>query len=226
MAAVALLLALSVSRSSAFSFPLSPFASSPHLTLSAYHTLTCSYEAQGSVYFDTRAFDASDAHHYAKLRPEAVGDLHALAEGEGASCPRAPVSSPHSPSSSALIAVDISSGELSGDAGGKRYPNDFALWKASKPGEPEWDSPWGKVRTRARARAWRDGWRSVTFSSIHHFCFSLRRPLFPQGRPGWHIECSVMASDVLGATMDIHSGGVDLKFPHHDNEIAQSEARW
>lgn len=70
----------------------------------------------------------------------------------------------------------------------KRDPLDFALWKAEKPGEPSWDSPWGK------------------------------------GRPGWHIECSAMSSKYLGDTIDIHSGGVDLVFPHHENEIAQSEA--
>jgi cysteinyl-tRNA synthetase len=71
----------------------------------------------------------------------------------------------------------------------KEDPLDFALWKASKPGEPAWDSPWGK------------------------------------GRPGWHIECSVMAQSTLGETIDIHGGGADLIFPHHENEIAQSEAR-
>ena len=65
---------------------------------------------------------------------------------------------------------------------------DFALWKAAKPGEPFWDSPWG------------------------------------QGRPGWHIECSVMATKYLGDTIDIHGGGSDLIFPHHENEIAQAEA--
>ena len=70
----------------------------------------------------------------------------------------------------------------------KEDPIDFALWKAAKPGEPSWDSPWGK------------------------------------GRPGWHIECSAMANRYLGKTIDIHSGGVDLTFPHHENEIAQSEA--
>ena len=69
----------------------------------------------------------------------------------------------------------------------KRHPMDFALWKASKPGEPEWDSPWGL------------------------------------GRPGWHIECSAMASKYLGQPFDIHGGGNDLIFPHHENEIAQSE---
>ena len=70
----------------------------------------------------------------------------------------------------------------------KRDPLDFALWKAAKPGEPSWDSPWGK------------------------------------GRPGWHIECSTMAKKHLGETIDIHGGGQDLQFPHHENEIAQSEA--
>jgi cysteinyl-tRNA synthetase len=70
----------------------------------------------------------------------------------------------------------------------KRDPLDFALWKAAKPGEPTWDSPWGP------------------------------------GRPGWHIECSAMARRYLGDTFDIHAGGNDLIFPHHENEIAQSEA--
>ncbi|MCX7724580.1 MAG: cysteine--tRNA ligase [Thermodesulfovibrio sp.] len=70
----------------------------------------------------------------------------------------------------------------------KKNPLDFALWKASKPGEPWWDSPWGK------------------------------------GRPGWHIECSAMSIKYLGETFDIHGGGADLIFPHHENEIAQSEA--
>jgi len=70
----------------------------------------------------------------------------------------------------------------------KRSPFDFALWKSSKPGEPVWDSPWGK------------------------------------GRPGWHIECSAMSAEYLGETFDIHGGGKDLIFPHHENEIAQSEA--
>lgn len=69
----------------------------------------------------------------------------------------------------------------------KRHPMDFALWKASKPGEPTWESPWGT------------------------------------GRPGWHIECSAMASRYLGQPFDIHGGGTDLIFPHHENEIAQSE---
>lgn len=69
----------------------------------------------------------------------------------------------------------------------KEDPADFAVWKAAKPGEPSWNSPWG------------------------------------QGRPGWHIECSAMANKYLGKTIDIHSGGLDLIFPHHENEIAQSE---
>jgi len=70
----------------------------------------------------------------------------------------------------------------------KRDPLDFVLWKQAKPGEPAWDSPWGK------------------------------------GRPGWHIECSAMSCAHLGETFDIHGGGMDLKFPHHENEIAQAQA--
>ncbi|KAG8931240.1 hypothetical protein FRC02_003014 [Tulasnella sp. 418] len=125
----------------------------------------------GSVYFDVNAFDGGKggasqkqqeewSHFYAKLQPTKKGNEKALEEGEGA----------------------LSTGAS------KRHPADFALWKASKPGEPAWPSPWGP------------------------------------GRPGWHIECSVMATEILGENMDIHSGGIDLEFPHHDNEIAQSEA--
>ena len=69
----------------------------------------------------------------------------------------------------------------------KRHPMDFALWKAAKPGEPAWDSPWG------------------------------------QGRPGWHIECTAMSLKYLGVNFDIHGGGRDLIFPHHENEVAQTE---
>ncbi|EDW01873.1 cysteine--tRNA ligase, cytoplasmic [Drosophila grimshawi] len=122
------------------------------------------YEANGSVYFDVNGFDKREKHHYAKLVPEAYGDTQSLQEGEGD--------------------LSVTEERLSE----KRSPNDFALWKTSKAGEPWWDSPWGR------------------------------------GRPGWHIECSAMASDIFGSTFDIHTGGVDLKFPHHDNELAQSEA--
>lgn len=115
----------------------------------------------GSVYFDTVKFENDPNHDYAKLQPWNKGSLELINDGEG------------------LLSVDGSS---------KKLPADFALWKASKPGEPAWDSKWGR------------------------------------GRPGWHIECSVMASDILGEVIDIHSGGVDLCFPHHDNELAQSEA--
>src|SRR5688572_14373728 len=73
------------------------------------------------------------------------------------------------------------------EGAGKRNPADFALWKAAKPGEPTWDSPWGP------------------------------------GRPGWHIECSAMSIKYLGPTFDFHGGGLDLMFPHHENELAQSE---
>lgn len=94
------------------------------------------------------------------------------------------------------VRADPAYGELSGqridamlaaeESAGKRDPLDFALWKAAKPGEPAWDSPWGP------------------------------------GRPGWHIECSAMATRYLGPTFDIHGGGLDLVFPHHENELAQS----
>ena len=148
------------------------------------------YESQGSVYLDTEAFQKSgkfssstalplrhversqnhailclcwsvSGHHYRKLNPfKGETSANEMAESEGAL----------------------------GSTGEKRNANDFALWKASKAGEPRWESPWG------------------------------------EGRPGWHIECSVVASDILGQNMDVHAGGNDLKFPHHDNELAQSEA--
>ena len=121
------------------------------------------YKGETSIFFDTEAYTKS-GHSYPKLKPG--GDKNStedeMAEGEGA------------------LTKNVE--------GEKRSPNDFALWKFSKPGEPQWDSPWGV------------------------------------GRPGWHIECSVMASDILGDNMDIHAGGWDLKFPHHDNECAQAEA--
>lgn len=116
----------------------------------------------GSVYFDIDSFEKS-GHSYSRLEPWNKNDRVLQADGEGS----------------------LSKGKLM-----KRSENDFALWKASKPGEPAWLSPWGR------------------------------------GRPGWHIECSAMASDAIGRTIDIHSGGVDLRFPHHDNELAQSEAYW
>ncbi|KAF2727303.1 Cysteinyl-tRNA synthetase, partial [Polyplosphaeria fusca] len=116
----------------------------------------------GSVYFDVDSFEKA-GHSYSRLEPWNKNDLALQADGEGS---------------------------LSKGRSMKRSENHFALWKASKPGEPAWPSPWGR------------------------------------GRPGWHIECSAMASEVIGKTIDIHSGGVDLRFPHHDNELAQSEAYW
>ncbi len=83
--------------------------------------------------------------------------------------------------------IEAMQGDGGGSAERKRASADFALWKSAKPGEPSWDSPWGK------------------------------------GRPGWHIECSAMSRGLLGETFDIHGGGLDLVFPHHENEIAQSE---
>jgi len=124
------------------------------------------YKSNGSVYLSLDAFQEA-GHNYRKLNPAGPGGAATtaaeMAEGEGAL------------------------GGVGGDSE-KRNPNDFALWKASKAGEPAWESPFGP------------------------------------GRPGWHIECSVVAGDILGERIDIHSGGEDLKFPHHDNELAQSEA--
>jgi cysteinyl-tRNA synthetase len=84
--------------------------------------------------------------------------------------------------------ADQEAGNRTLEGSGKKNAADFALWKAAKPGEPAWDSPWGR------------------------------------GRPGWHIECSAMAMKYLGNTFDIHGGGMDLMFPHHENELAQSES--
>ncbi|MGV0408221.1 cysteine--tRNA ligase [Corynebacterium resistens] len=81
---------------------------------------------------------------------------------------------------------EMDQGESAGT--GKRDPRDFTMWKAAKPGEPAWDTPWGR------------------------------------GRPGWHIECSAMATTYLGSEFDIHCGGLDLQFPHHENEAAQATA--
>ncbi|KAI9759643.1 MAG: 3',5'-cyclic-nucleotide phosphodiesterase (PDEase) (3':5'-CNP) [Chaenotheca gracillima] len=117
----------------------------------------------GSVYFDIAAFEAA-GNQYARLEPWNRNDKELQADGEGSLSKK--------------------------KASEKKSDADFALWKASKQGEPSWDSPWG------------------------------------EGRPGWHIECSAMASDRLGSHIDIHSGGIDLAFPHHDNELAQSEAYW
>jgi len=119
------------------------------------------YASNGSVYFDIDGF-TEKGYSYRKLVPAACCTAAEMEEGEGA------------------LATD--------DTKEKKNPNDFVLWKKSKPGEPAWDGVWGP------------------------------------GRPGWHIECSVMATHIMEEYLDIHAGGEDLKFPHHDNEMAQSEA--
>jgi len=118
------------------------------------------YEVAGSVYFDMERY-LGQGHDYPKLDPFKLDSTALMAEAEGA-------------------LADTKTRTQ------RKSSRDFALWKASKPGEPSWPSPWGG------------------------------------GRPGWHIECSAMASHVLGDNLDIHTGGEDLKFPHHDNEMAQS----
>lgn len=118
--------------------------------------------SDGSVYFNIKAYEAA-GNEYARLEPWSRNDTGLMSGGEGS---------------------------LTKTSSEKRSEADFALWKASRPGEPSWPSPWGN------------------------------------GRPGWHIECSAMASEQFGGHMDIHSGGIDLAFPHHDNELVQSEAYW
>ena len=117
------------------------------------------YEVEGDVYFSVRSYPS-----YGELSGRNVDEM------EGG----------HRELRAESAGVDV--------ADRKRDPLDFALWKAAKPGEPAWDSPWG------------------------------------QGRPGWHIECSAMSRKYLGLPFDIHGGGGDLVFPHHENERAQSEA--
>ncbi len=127
------------------------------------------YEAGGDVYFDVTSFPG-----YLQLSGRKLDDMQAGA-GERAGAPDA------TPESPAVVPIDATEPL-------KRHPLDFALWKAAKPGEPAWDSPWGP------------------------------------GRPGWHIECSAMSSQYLGEVFDLHGGGMDLIFPHHENERAQSWA--
>lgn len=117
------------------------------------------YAAQGSVYFDMAAWTAAPEGDYGAISGNRVEDLADAADPHG-----------------------------EGAARGKRGPQDFALWKAAKPGEPSWPTPWGP------------------------------------GRPGWHLECSAMATWYLGESFDIHGGGLDLQFPHHENEAAQAHA--
>ncbi|MBN3927288.1 cysteine--tRNA ligase [Nostoc sp. NMS4] len=122
------------------------------------------YPADGDVYYAVRQFS-----EYGKLSGQKLEDLQVgKSDAYGGLRQRVNVEDPEYQK--------------------KKDPFDFALWKAAKPGEPAWESPWGA------------------------------------GRPGWHIECSAMVRDRLGDTIDIHAGGTDLIFPHHENEIAQSEA--
>ncbi|MHC5595076.1 MAG: cysteine--tRNA ligase [Nostoc sp.] len=122
------------------------------------------YPADGDVYYEVRQFA-----EYGKLSGRKLEDMQAgRSDAYGG----------------LRLRVNVEDPEYQK----KKDPFDFALWKAAKPGEPAWESPWGA------------------------------------GRPGWHIECSAMVRDRLGDTIDIHAGGADLIFPHHENEIAQSEA--
>lgn len=134
------------------------------------------YATGGDVYYQVQEFP-----EYGKLSGRRLEEMQAGASGR---VPR--------PDKTSLRVVGDAEGQRvevgSDDGAKKKNPFDFALWKAAKPGEPAWESPWG------------------------------------DGRPGWHIECSAMVRECLGETIDIHAGGADLVFPHHENEIAQSEA--
>jgi cysteinyl-tRNA synthetase len=156
------------------------------------------------------ALGVARADHYPRCTdhiPEMIALIQRLLEKKMAYvAPASPVQDGRRPPDGSVYfsAVDFSGyGKLSGRSAedkevfarvdrepGKKTAADFALWKASKPGEPWWDSPWG------------------------------------HGRPGWHIECSAMSRKHLGQPFDIHGGGVDLVFPHHENEIAQSEGAY
>ena len=149
------------------------------------------YEANGSVYFDTVAFNSDETKRYGKLDPSKVAAGQAAGNAGASDAAAAAVDTEWTEGKSVAELLAEGEGSLSsGSEGDKRHPADFVLWKASKVGEPAWDSPWG------------------------------------MGRPGWHIECSAMASDLLGQQMDINAGGCDLKFPHHENQIAQAEAHY
>src|SRR6266446_5041486 len=146
---------------------------------------TRAYDALGCLPPDAEPRATGHVPEMIELMRRLIGTGHAYASGGG-------------------VHFDVRSyehyGELSGqrlehmraaedvDESGKRDPRDFALWKAAKPGEPAWETPWGP------------------------------------GRPGWHLECSAMAMKYLGASFDLHGGGEDLIFPHHECEIAQAEA--
>jgi cysteinyl-tRNA synthetase len=131
------------------------------------------YPAAGDVYYEVQKFP-----DYGKLSGRKLEDMQAGASGRVEEDPEASKKREEALRVSDPLSLPSK----------KRYPFDFALWKAAKAGEPAWESPWGN------------------------------------GRPGWHIECSAMVRERLGETIDIHVGGGDLTFPHHENEIAQSEA--
>jgi cysteinyl-tRNA synthetase len=143
-----------------------------------------------------RALNLLPAHHYVRVSevmPEIVAFIRRLVEtsyayeADGDVLFRVRAFAGYGKLSGRAVDDALSGARIAVD-GRKADPLDFALWKAAKPGEPAWDSPWGP------------------------------------GRPGWHIECSAMVHKFLGEQIDIHGGGNDLVFPHHENEIAQSEA--
>jgi cysteinyl-tRNA synthetase len=138
----------------------------------------------GSVYFDVSAFEAA-GNPYPRLEPWSRPDESHSRGGEAVGGREVEIEGQQMPDNTGDPIANANK-----KLKVKKNAIDFALWKGSEPGQPSWESPWGR------------------------------------GRPGWHIECSAMCSKVLGSQIDIHSGGIDLAFPHHDNELAQAEAFW
>ena len=186
-------------------FPKSRLPVFPHKTDTFFYWYQIiergyAYASNGSVYFDVPTFEKNEKHKYAKLNKSALENLELAMDGEGALC---------------------------GDATEKRAENDFVLWKKSKPGEPAWDryvcffpnpnTVLPKLVTVCPYIVQYTPNTGLTLSFIGISPWGM-------GRPGWHIECSAMCSDVLGETVDINGGGIDLNFPHHENQLAQSEA--
>ncbi|XP_014388583.1 PREDICTED: cysteine--tRNA ligase, cytoplasmic [Myotis brandtii] len=196
--------------------------------------LVSSYVSNGSVYFDTAKFASSEGHSYGKLVPEAVGDQQALQEGEGMGRGHGspPGRAAHGPP---RLVVPIT-----------RWCCRKAVWPYNVGTRMDSDQTAdllvlapsraaGSPGGRSLSRMWGPASGSLAFRVQLNTCSrkssgsegrDVGGRAARRGRPGWHIECSAMAGTLLGASMDIHGGGFDLRFPHHDNELAQSEAHF
>jgi cysteinyl-tRNA synthetase len=148
------------------------------------------YAVEGNVYFRVASFPEygrlSKRHEADNLVGAGLSARDRAVDATGA--PMAPAAGEEPQGGAQVAGSEADAVDTGEPTAGKQDPRDFALWKRAKPGEPFWESPWGR------------------------------------GRPGWHIECSAMIAEELGEQIDIHGGGQDLIFPHHENEIAQSES--